>query len=90
MTEVVSSLVAGMDACDLVDASDIVDAGIVDGESKNEDFEPHQWRCPSIKYKVLKENQTLSSQHDNYDLSVLKYLTDSFVKNKTEYLQGAP
>ena len=39
MTEVVSSLAAGMDACDLVDASDIVDAGVVGSESKDfEDF----------------------------------------------------
>ena len=44
MTEVATSLVTGMDACDLVDASDIVDASLTDltsdgNESKNADFE---------------------------------------------------
>ena len=37
MAEVASSLVAGLDACDIVDASDVVDAAVI--ESKNVDFE---------------------------------------------------
>lgn len=53
--------------------------------SKNETFEPTKWRCPSLRYRMA-SNPAMSSSQDNYDLSVLKRLTDNFIKGQTSYV----
>ena len=56
--------------------------------SKNEEYEPHKWRCPTIKYKVAHNSSISNTKDDMYDMSILRNLTDLFVKDKTPYIEN--
>lgn len=53
--------------------------------SKNEEFEPFKWRCPSIKYRVSSNNVSRTAS-DEYDLRILNYLTSNFEKGVSNYV----
>jgi len=52
---------------------------------KNESYEPHKWRCPSLRYTMTPIRKPGNSTHDGYDMQVLKRLTDTFVAGVTPY-----
>jgi len=55
--------------------------------SKNEEFEPNKWRCPTIgKYKNIRELNRINTFYDNYDLNVFKFLSSQFEPNTTKYI----
>ena len=54
--------------------------------SKNEEFEPYKWRCPSIKYTMSSNRKPTEIKDDTYDRNLLKILTQSFIKGITNYV----